>query len=129
MHLLGKQSNLGKPGQNLPRNTQCSQCIFQELWKLDLNALLFACISLDDPVLTLAALHGHELGTAVCFVWDVLGNLEGMEKEEDLSAQFTYIMVRVGIFAVGIMTCILTPRQCSLVNIFLPSFKRKKKIN
>lgn len=80
-------------------------------------------------MLTLAALHGHELGTAVCFGWDVLGNLEGMEKEEDLPAQFTYIMVRVGTFAVSIMTCILTPPQCSLVNIFLPSFKRKKKLN
>lgn len=77
-------------------------------------------------MLTLAALHGHELGTAVCFGWDVLGNLEGMEKEEDLPAQFTYIMVRVGIFAVGIMTCILTPPQCSLVLIFPLSFKEKK---
>lgn len=55
---------------------------FQERWKLASNALLFACISLGDPLLTLAVLHGHELGTAVCFGWDVLGDLEGMGKDE-----------------------------------------------
>lgn len=126
MQLLGKQSNLGKPGQALPGNTQCSQCIFEEHWKLDLNALLFACISLDDRVLALAALHVRELGTAVCLGWDVLGNLESMEKEEDLPAQFIHIMVRVGIFAVVIMTCVLTPPQYGLVNIFLPSFFKNK---
>lgn len=40
---------------------------FQECWKLDLNALLFAYTSLGGPMQTLAELHGHEIGTAVYF--------------------------------------------------------------
>lgn len=53
---------------------------FQELWKLALNALLFACIAPGDPVLTLAWLRGWELGAAVCFGWDTAGKLRGRGK-------------------------------------------------
>jgi len=60
-----------KSGQGWPASTREHTMqpvyFFQEYWKLDLNALLFACISLGDPVKELAVLLVRELGTAVCF--------------------------------------------------------------
>lgn len=66
MQLLGKQRSLDKAGCAPLGNTQCSQCIFPGMLETS-SQCPAVCLHLSWWPHANAALHGHELGTAVCF--------------------------------------------------------------